>query len=272
MKIAITSDNHFDVNKLDPSQMMLEQAGYLKEQHIDIYLIIGDLFNDFTKTLNYVHDLQNLLNKTTTVYFIAGNHDMLNGVSYEELENLKDSAYLHNRFIDVPGTDWRIVGNNGWYDYSLASNMPEKTADDFLKWKRSFWIDAKIKQPMNDIERMDIVLQQTKEQFEKAKDKKVVYITHFVPNEHFIRFTDDNRFWNMANGVMGSKRLGNLIAEYQTEYVGFGHMHRHFKDFKSDGTLFFNTAVGYHLKRINEWTFGDFITEWKSRLKILDLK
>ncbi|WP_411556648.1 hypothetical protein [Pediococcus pentosaceus] len=39
MKIAATSDNHFDVNKIDENQMAQNQAEYLLKQHVGVYLI-----------------------------------------------------------------------------------------------------------------------------------------------------------------------------------------------------------------------------------------
>lgn len=81
-RIAMTSDNHFDVNRIDSQEMLKQQAEYLVTQQIDYYLIAGDLFNDFQKSMKYVHDLQTELEDATKVLFIAGNHDMLAGVSF----------------------------------------------------------------------------------------------------------------------------------------------------------------------------------------------
>ncbi|KRL17177.1 hypothetical protein FD12_GL001965 [Lentilactobacillus rapi DSM 19907 = JCM 15042] len=49
IKIAASSDNHFDINKVDIDQIVEQQAAYLNENHVDYYLIAGDMFNDFEK-------------------------------------------------------------------------------------------------------------------------------------------------------------------------------------------------------------------------------
>ncbi|KRN92332.1 phosphohydrolase [Pediococcus stilesii] len=270
LRIAATSDNHFDVNKIDENQMVKQQAKFLLENKIDVYLIAGDLFNKFNRTLDYVETLQKLVAPQIKVFFIAGNHDMLNDISYEGLETDINSNYLHNKFYDVPDTNWRIVGNNGWYDYTFADNV-DKTNDQFWRWKKSFWIDTGIDQPVSDIERMDNVLKQTEALFKNAKGKNVVFMTHFAVSQSYIHYTNDGRFWNMANGMMGSKRMEKLLDQYQPQVVISGHLHHHFKPLAKSGGIYYNNSVGYHNNRINEWSTDDFFTEWTQRLLVLDL-
>ena len=65
-----------------------------------------------------------------------------------------------------PETNWRIIGNNGWYDYSFS--MYESNVKEVAKWKRAYWVDRPIMQPMNDPERMAIVLHQVEEALKQA--------------------------------------------------------------------------------------------------------
>lgn len=53
IKIAISSDNHLDVNKVNISDALEFQAHWLNTNHLDYYLYAGDLFNDFSKTKAY---------------------------------------------------------------------------------------------------------------------------------------------------------------------------------------------------------------------------
>ncbi|AMV60153.1 metallophosphoesterase [Pediococcus damnosus] len=273
MKIAVTSDNHFDVNRLDVDEMIKRQAEYLASKEVGIYLIAGDLFNDFEKSLNYVHRLQTELRSQTVVKFIAGNHDMVKGVTFSELESALDDSYMHNQFLDVPGTNWRVIGNNGWYDYSFADNVSGKTVADFETWKRAYWIDSSIQQPMTDTERMDLVLDESTKQLKMAEkaQKRVLYYTHFVPRRDYIRYAPEGNLWNMANAYMGSERLGKLLEQFGTEIVVFGHMHIHPKPKKFAKTVYYNQAVGYHNKRINEWQHETFLEEWQARLACFEL-
>ncbi|HJE45922.1 metallophosphoesterase [Levilactobacillus namurensis] len=268
-RVALISDLHFDVNQVDPAAVLPQQAAYLKAQNVALYLIAGDLTNHFNQSLAIVQQLQTLL-APAQVRFIAGNHDMLHDVSYAALETPLSPLYLHHQFYDLPGTNWRIIGNNGWYDYRYADNLPGR---NFLAWKRAFWIDSTIAQPMSDDERMDRVLIQIQAQLAQARraNKQVLLMTHFVPRREFIRYTADDRFWNMANALMGSPRLGQLAAAYQVPYVLFGHLHRHFWPQHLGAVTYLNQALGYHNRRLNEWDSPDFMTEWRHRLKIMTL-
>lgn len=40
MKIAISSDNHLDVNRQDPDEIVSLQANYLNEQNVEYYLLL----------------------------------------------------------------------------------------------------------------------------------------------------------------------------------------------------------------------------------------
>lgn len=271
VKIAVSSDNHFDLNKVPLTETISQQAEYLTDQQIDYYLIAGDLFNDFQKSADYVQRLSSQVN-STHVFFIAGNHDMIRGISYEELENGRWPGYLNNQFVDIPNTDYRIIGLNGWYDYTFAVNE-DKTEEEFHRWKMAYWIDGLISQPMSDLDRERIVINQLRKQLQNAESahKKVILMTHFVPNQHFIHYTDDFRFWNMANAMMGSIQFQNVINEFQVEKVIFGHIHQRLDPIKIGETTYYNAAVGYHNRRHNEWQTDDFISEWENQLKMFEV-
>ncbi|WP_283677998.1 metallophosphoesterase [Lentilactobacillus sp. Marseille-Q4993] len=270
VNIYASSDNHFDLNNIDPASVIKAQVEYLNEIRADYYLIAGDLFNDFQKSLTYVANLQSELTNTK-VLFIAGNHDMVNGVTYDELENGRWPGYLNNRYIDVPNSDIRIIGLNGWYDYSFAVNV-DKSEHQFYTWKETYWIDRLISQPMSDIERERIVLTQLESQLEAAKadSRQVVLMTHFVPNQAFIRYSKDFRFWNMANAVMGSLKFEKILDKYQVKAVVFGHIHEHLNPRRVNDTVYYNSAVGYNRKRHKEWQTDNFLSEWKLQLKKIE--
>lgn len=272
MRVALISDLHFDVNHVDLATNLPQQAAYLRAQGVDLYLIAGDLTNHFRQSLAIAERLQALL-APAQVRFIAGNHgnhDMVHDVSYEQLETFPATTYLHNRFWDLPGTDWRVIGNNGWYDYEFADNL---TGRNFRAWKNAFWVDSPIPQPMSDPERMDRVLTQVRQQLVAAQraQKKVLLMTHFAPRREYIRYTHDDRFWNMANALMGSPRLGQLITNFRVPIVQFGHLHRHFWPQHFQATTYYNQTLGYHNRRINEWYHWDYLSEWRDRLRLLDL-
>lgn len=272
VKIAMSSDNHFDINRVNSEEMLVQQAKYLVAKQVDYYLIAGDLFNDFRQSKNYVEQLAKVLKGKTKVRFIAGNHDMLRGISYNELESLKQPNYLHNRIEDVAGTQWRLIGNNGWYDYSLSNQ--NATVAEFAHWKNAYWIDQTIVQPSGDIERMQTVLQQVEARLKQAQEdhKKVLFMTHFVPKREFIIDVPDKRMWNMSNGMLGSVKMGELLENYNVAHVLFGHLHIHPDPLRINQTTYYNQAVGYRNKHTNEWLESNFYDQWRRRLKIISLE
>lgn len=271
VKVAMVSDIHLDINKVNVNDTLQQQSDWLNQNEIGVYLIAGDLFNHFQRSLSFAEELQNMT-PNTTVKFIAGNHDMVNDISYEELQKPLGETYLHRQFFDVPNTDWRIIGNNGWYDYSFSTALHRPEAD-FLHWKRAYWIDGAIKQPLSDPERLAGELRVIERQLLQARQegKRVLFMTHFVPRIEYLRITEDDRFWNMANAMLGSVHTGELLAKYQVKYVLFGHMHIHPTPRTYAGTVYFNQSVGYGTARRHEWLTDNFQSEWLKRVRVINL-
>lgn len=71
VKVAMVSDLHFDINKVDPEQALVDQSQWLKTNQIGVYLIAGDLFNHFDRSLSFAERLQKMT-PHTVVKFIAG--------------------------------------------------------------------------------------------------------------------------------------------------------------------------------------------------------
>ncbi|WP_155286455.1 metallophosphoesterase [Lacticaseibacillus zhaodongensis] len=270
MRIAFSSDNHLDINKAAAADIVPQQAALLRSEHIDYYVNAGDTYNDFGATRTYFHQLQAATGPNTQIRFIAGNHDMLNGVDFATLESLSDPLYLHRRVESLPGTDAVLIGNNGWYDYSFGPST--LTATDFLHWKRAYWVDGQIEQPLSDAERMNLTLQWTERALQNAAGKRVLYVTHFVPERSFIaeRMQQDKIGGKVA-AMLGSQRLGELLAKHHVDYVDFGHLHRRDAPSTIHGVHYLHQPLGYGTKRRHEWVTTDFMTEWRTTISIIDL-
>ncbi|MDD6431741.1 MAG: metallophosphoesterase [Lactobacillaceae bacterium] len=279
VRIAISSDNHLDVNQADPAAALAMQAQYLQDHGIQYYFYAGDLFNDFDQTRQYMVDLQRRLISRVRVYYIAGNHDLLQHAPYDLTEHLADPGYLHRRYVDLPGTNWRMIGNNGWYDYTFSAYRDDPTA--VQQWKRVYWLDSEIDQPGDDQERMDNVLNQVTTQLAAAKDaeKRVLFLTHFAPRHELlaprpaaVSTPRRERFYQMINAMMGSDRLGTLLESAENvRYVFYGHLHGIHPPLERNGVTYLNQAVGVRNKRINEWQRDDFTAQWQGSLRIMDL-
>lgn len=279
VRIAISSDNHLDVNQVDPAAALAMQAQYLQDHSVQYYFYAGDLFNDFTQTRQYMTDLQHRLADRVHVYYIAGNHDLFQHASYDQIEHLSAPGYLHRHYVDLPGTNWRMIGNNGWYDYSFSTYRDDSIA--VRQWKRVYWLDSEIEQPGDDQERMNNVLSQVTAQLAAAKDagKRVLFLTHFAPRYELlaprpagVNTPRRERFYQMITAMMGSDRLGDLLESTgNVKYAFYGHLHGIHPPLEHNGVTYLNQAVGVRNKRINEWQQDDFTAQWQSSLRILDL-
>ncbi|MCX2456220.1 metallophosphoesterase [Lacticaseibacillus nasuensis] len=268
MKIAVSTDNHFDVSHIDPQEAVSRQAAYLRAQHVAVYVNGGDTFNDFTQTLRYFQELQRLVGPQTQVRFIAGNHDLVKGISYAEAQSALSPLYLHEQTLTLPGTDTVIIGNNGWYDYTLApaALRAHKTPADFEQWKQAYWIDRNIDSPVGDQAREARVLATTEHALQGAAGKRVIYVTHFVPTQQLMGAIPDKARWQMVTALMGSARLGELLERYQVADVVFGHLHRRDLPLTLDHTTYHHQPMGYGLDRLMEWDSPDWFEQWTKTL------
>lgn len=279
MKIAVSSDNHLDVNRVPVDTALDLQADWLRRRSVDYYLFAGDLFNDYLKTRDYFARLQARVPQTK-IYYILGNHDLLNHVTADQAEHTADPRYLHNRAVDLPGSDWRLIGNNGWYDYSFSSYYQQPAAVE--AWKKVYWLDGSIDQHETDQARMDRVLQQTRVLLDQAQrdHKRGLFLTHFVPCQHLLapkpvginKTARMERFYQMINAMLGSNRLGRLLESYpNVKTVFYGHVHGVHPPLTRNGLTYFNQAVGVHKKRHDEWQAPTFAAQWKQTVRVIEL-
>lgn len=279
VRIAISSDNHLDVNRVDPVAALDFQARWLTDHRVKEYFFLGDLFNDFSRTRAYFTALAQRLRGRIRVHYLAGNHDMLKGVSYQELMGRVDDRYFHNQFVDLPGSDWRVLGNNGWYDYDFSTlrNRPAEVA----QWKRVYWLDGAIDQPMSDPDRMAEVRREVAAQLAVAREarRRVLFLTHFAPRHQaliprpaLVRGPRMERSFQMIRALMGSDSLGTLLEDSGVvERVVYGHLHGVHPAFTSGGVTYQNAAVGVNQGRTTEWQAPTFDAQWVQRTLIMDL-
>lgn len=277
IKIAVSSDNHLDVNRQDVDQVLDEQSKWLNDHQVDYYLFAGDLFNNFAKTATFMDRLQARLKETKALY-IAGNHDMLGAKSADQIEDFADNQYLHNRYLDLPGTPWRVIGNNGWYDYSFSTYHNDPVA--VQRWKKIFWLDSSIPQQESDQDKMSRVLKQVDHQlyFAQRQNKQVLFLTHFAPDHRLlapkpagVSTPRRERVYQMVNAMMGSDQLGHLLESYQNvKAVFYGHLHQVHHSLYRQQLVYLHQAVGVRNKRHNEWQADNFFDQWRQTLRVLN--
>ena len=253
MKVLFLSDIHLDVNRSYLKTNLLPVLiDYLNEVQPDVWILAGDLAGDAA----YALELLETIEKQTGVEikFIPGNHDIWTDQqsswsSYELFKNHPTSL------IDQPFElgEYVVIGDMGWYDYSLKPNFLNE--EEVLMHKGNLWNDARYaKWGMTDQALYEQMHQKFEQQFEQYRDRKIIFVNHFIPYEDFLVFKQ-NLSWNIANSFMGSARLGELLDRYENiEYVVFGHTHKQFGKIEFGTKTVICNPLGY----VGEWQAGSF--------------
>lgn len=270
MNVAFISDLHLDVNRIDPALALGLFADAMKDQDIKALFLLGDTFNALEKTATFVQALDDKVGPDRDVFFLAGNHEMGSGESFEEVENFNDARYFHKKFLDIGS--YRIIGHNGWYDYSMDKN--QHFIEEILSFKKGYWYDRRIKQPMSDPERMALAIDEMKAMVKEAKEigQKPIVLTHFSPLQDFVDLIPFRRTkMSILKSFLGSRILGEDFVKWGVEDSISGHLHLHPDKRQVAQISFYNVALGYNRKKIKEWVGSDFASEVLKRLLIIDL-
>lgn len=228
MKLLFLSDLHIDNNeKITKTNLKRPLIDYIKKVNPEYLIMAGDL----TGSMEHSLEIIDLIEKETGVLvkFIPGNHDIWTEKESSWTEYEK-SKHHHSSLIEQPlelANDYVVIGNMGWYDYSFKPEFMNE--EEVRMHKGNLWNDAHYaKWGISDQELYQKMHASFKEQLEKYKNKKVIFVNHFIPYIDFIVFKNDI-WWNTANSFMGSENLGKLLDTYKNiEYVVFGHTHKRF--------------------------------------------
>lgn len=268
MKIAILSDLHIDMNaRFVGEELLADLINIVRTKELDILIIAGDLTDHVSTALPIIDELEQSLN--IPIYFIPGNHDMWikqdesSWDSYRAFANHPSS--LINKSV-VVNEKYVIVGDMGWFDYSLAADGIKK---EQIRLAREDWGDYKYTSwKMEDAELLDYMLQQLERQLIKYKDKQVIFVTHFVPYANYLISSNEYMDWDVFNAFMGSSRMGELIDQFDSiEYVIFGHTHERYLPKKVGNKTIICSPLGY----IAEPTRDCFQAELEKAITIIEI-
>lgn len=262
-RIGFISDLHLDVNKIADEEALKVLKTAILAKKLDVLVLAGDTYNDFRRTEALVAQLNQ--EQAAHVLFLAGNHDMARGSDEVSIEE-KHPHYLHKQWVDVANSDIRLIGHNGWYDYTWASEVSSAEAWSF---HQGLYFDRVIPQNETDIERTDRALLEMRALFAQAMrdEKKIVFATHFVPINDDLRKGTDKRF-ELIKAVMGSKRIGDMLqAQKNLLTVVFGHQHINPPVRYYANVPYANVAVGIK-KRRQEWLENDLLPTIEEKMYI----
>lgn len=262
-RIGFISDLHLDVNKIADEEALMVLKTAITAKQLDVLVLAGDTYNDFRRTEALVTQLNQ--EQAVKILFLAGNHDMARGSDEVSIEE-KHPHYLHKQWFDVANSDIRLIGHNGWYDYTWA---PAVSTAEAWAFHQGAYFDRVVPQSETDIDRTDRALLEIRALFAQAmhEQKKIVFVTHFVPINDDLRQGADKRF-GLIKAVMGSKRIGDMLqAQENVITVVFGHQHinppvRYYAD-----VPYVNVAVGIK-KRRQEWLGNDLLSAIEEKMYI----
>lgn len=264
MMLGFISDLHLDINKIDDTTAVNVLVAIIDRYDLDVLVLVGDTYNDFGRTQLLVEAVMKQ-HGTAKVFFVAGNHDMGRGITEEEIEG-RYPNYLHKQYIDLPHSNVRLIGHNGWYDYSLSPSVTEEAGWAF---HNGLYFDRVIPQNESDLARTDKALREISQLLIQAQSeqKEIIFVTHFVPIKDDLYDSEDVRI-QLVNAMMGSKRLGDRLQEQNNlRAVVFEHQHvnppiRYYQD-----VPYVNVALGIK-KRRKEWLNEDLLTAIEEKMYI----
>ena len=228
-RIGFMSDLHLDSNQFGHFERQTLKD-LLKKERIDHLHIAGDLSNDLTKiSLPFIEDLRQEL----PISFNLGNHDML-GLSEQEISGYDFQVQQFGQT--------KLISFSGWYDYSF---VPEKSKEEHLRTKTSFWFDRRLERHLDDPSITAHILQKL-EKLLASLNGPIIVALHFVPHKDFLY---DHPYFQRFNAFLGSQAFHQLFVKYEVTDVVFGHLHHRRQSQVIDGVCYHMRPLGY----IREW-------------------
>ncbi|MFP3727521.1 metallophosphoesterase [Priestia filamentosa] len=251
-RVAFSSDFHIDVtNKVD---IIKEVKHYLLQNKVDIFCFAGDMSANVNLTSKVLREIEDALD--IKVMAVPGNHEMWdtrNRSSYEVLDrfnHLLPSISCMNSPYEF--SNWVILGNMGWYDYTTAMGYYYPKQLDRMKHKGVIWEDKKYCDWQGDKNKdvAQYLLKELHKQLEIYKHKNIILLSHMVPYQECLVVKKHDSTWDYYNAFMGNLNIGLLADSYKVKIAHFGHIHfRQHK--KSKGNVeMICSPLGYS----NEWT------------------
>jgi putative phosphoesterase len=267
LRIAVLSDIHEGLNRKKTGTDIMSVLKKWIEAHLpDVFLISGDMTAGPEKSLNLLNQLQSDFPQTK-ILFVHGNHDI-----YHE-----DSKTAYEILLEFPGNlgrgpveltnEWVMIGDGGWYDYSLG--VEGYTNEQFAlgKFDDFTWPDKTYAHwPGLDRDETERYCEKLDEWLNAYPGKNIIMVTHFVPFPEFVICKNDPG-WDFFNAMMGSSRFGELAVKHGVKKYIFGHIHTRFHEHYKGMEIICN-PLGYYP---HEWDNESAEEEIFSRVKLIEI-
>jgi len=271
MKVGFISDLHVDRHyELNSDHYLNVLKKAIHAQNLDMLVIGGDISNHYTKTFQFVEDLES--QAEIPVYFIPGNHDF-----WEEKDAKKNTHKIYQYYKEHPQSliespleindEYTLVGHSGWYNHAVYDKKkftPEEVEHGKFRW--TYWQDKlRVDWGMTDLEVSEHFTQIIKKDLEKVKTNKIILQTHVVTVPEFT-MPMPHRIFDFFNAYMATSDLKNFHKEYPITHQVMGHIHFRASLLK-EGTRFITNSLGYR----REWRSEDLQQEIENSLVTLSL-
>ena len=254
MRIGLISDLHIDINKEFPILDLTAQAA--KTRSVDALVIAGDISESPDQTIQAMDELQQMC--YFPVYYVPGNHDMWNKNCLERTTEAIDRMYradahcLSGKHIILEKNEQKLalIGDVGWYDYSMAVTDYTKEQLDAMTMDGRTWQDKLFNQwTSNNEKQMQKVLRQLEAQLKACGNLPILAVTHMLPVTDFcVPEKTEGIKWGFFNAFLGSTAIEALYTKYPVQYAVCGHVHYR-KQIEKDGIRHVCPCLGYH----TEW-------------------
>lgn len=250
MRIAVVSDLHVDVNAGYPVDKALAEV--LSASSADMLLIAGDISECFRTTISWVERFEQLAG--IPVRYVPGNHDLWRCDALDNdgiyLEFVKDPRCLCSKTL-ILGR-WAVVGDVGWYDYTLSPLYGGNCGFDAMEYGGRIWQDRiRNAWSLDNPGRTAIMLEKLDNMLCECEGKDVIAVTHMLVNKDFI-VRGRGREWDYFDAFLGSAGIGGLFLRHPVRYSVSGHVHFR-KSCEHDGISFICPCLGY----FSEWGLYD---------------
>lgn len=266
-RVAFTSDFHVDVTK---QNIIEEVKNYLKNNKVDILCFAGDMSANVELSVELLKEFEEDLG--IKVLAVTGNHEVWDtekGTSFEAVDKfnlLSNKISVMNQPYEF--SDWVILGNMGWYDYSTAQPyFYEKQLDKMsygqTSWNDKYYCDWEGKK---NHEVANYFLEELKKQLEVYKNKNIILLSHVVPYSECITIKN-NSSWDYFNAFIGNLNIGHLANDYKVKIAHFGHTHYRYYKKNEYGVEMICMPLGYY----GEWIGNDLQKELTKCIPVFEI-
>jgi Icc-related predicted phosphoesterase len=262
MKFRVISDVHLDVT---PAPLVLESLPKMEEDKSSILLLAGDVGG--WDELEAEGDNLDLFFDTVSVQFrlvvyVIGNHEAYHGCIDTIADKIREYIGKYSNVVLLDNDvmvvdDIAIIGSTLWSSFKdgdfFEMNDARLNMNDYHVIRKIREEDGEHTRKLQPYDTYELhkeavtYLKWAMEQY-RAKDKKLVVVTHHAPSFESV----SERFRShTCNGAFASS-LESLMDQYEPVLWVHGHMHNH-KDYMIYDTRIICNPFGYTIREREEF-------------------